>query len=238
MPHHARYCVCTGINLGRSSGKIKNTIFLSHSTESSFSLPINTTRRLLLLLAQLHCRMKRITTIKWITMAISIHGRAAVDDSMLLYRAAHRFALFHLFPVRARIDKTHQPPKMPNHVVTMADVQSRGWWWRVYNLFFPSTRIGADTNMCTPPSQSNRIYIWLGALSLIYRRTQFSTFPCTSCNYFSTCTCFGREEKMATSYHRTCTRSPVVSDMSRTIMRLKCRGAATKITILRDIWKI
>lgn len=56
-------------------------------------------------------------------MAISVHGRATVDDSMLLYRAAHRFALFHLFPARAD-DKTYQPPKTLNHVVTMADAQS------------------------------------------------------------------------------------------------------------------
>lgn len=85
--------------------------------------------------------------------------------------------------------------------------------------------------MRTIPPQSDRIYIWLGALSLIYRETQFSTFPCTSRNHFSTCICFGKEEKMATSYRRTCTRSPAVSDVSWTIMRLKCRGAITKITI-------
>lgn len=68
-------------------------------------------------------------------MAIPIHGRAAVNDPTLLYRGAHRFALFH--PVsRAQIGKTyHRPPKISNHVVATTDVQSRGWQ-RVYNFFF------------------------------------------------------------------------------------------------------
>lgn len=128
---------------------------------------------------------------------------------MLLHRAAHQFALFHLFP--ARIDKTHQSPKISNHVVTMGDVQSRGWR-RVYNFFFslahtparahvPMNARARYTHDTVPPPQSDRIYIWLGALSLIYRETQFSTFLCP-CVHFSTCAFWGGRKKMATSYRR------------------------------------
>jgi len=59
-------------------------------------------------------------------MAISVHGRATVDDSMLLYRRAS-IRSFSSIPYARGSNKTHQPPKMPNHVVTMADAQSRGW---------------------------------------------------------------------------------------------------------------
>lgn len=92
------------------------------------------------------------------------------------------------------------------------------WWpWPmskvedgIYNFFFsPLTHARTWTDTRAMPSRSDRIYISLGVLSLIYRKTQFSTFLRASRNhFFFTRACFEKEKKI-TSYRQIkahCTR--------------------------------
>ena len=175
-------------------------------------------------------------------MAISIHGRMAVNDSMLLHRAARRFALFHLFPARGSTKPTGR-------------LKYRTMWWpwpmskvedgNAFIIFFsPITHRheykSAPTTGTTPPPYSRREFIFGSAR---YRwfivRPSFPHSSAPRITIFPPA-CFGKEEKMATSYLRVKAhaRWSVVFDMSCVIMWLAYRKAVTGMTMLRDILKI
>lgn len=154
--------------------------------------------------------MKRITTIKRVTMAILVHGRATVNDTMLLYRAVPSIRSFSsISRVRARIDKTHRPSKIPNHVVTMANVQSRERQ-RAFIIFFTvfsHANIGAYIQKYTrdvAPPPHGRIEFIFG--SARYRwfiaGPSFPHFPAFRRNDISTCIALRERGKKITSYCR------------------------------------